>query len=91
MLNKIQTIILKDHPSKVCKTSKELNTEMQKFVGKKICTFIGLVQDNYYLMFTAVEGDDIIAVADAVAFEAPCPPYCGKGGGGGNDALYVMT
>jgi hypothetical protein len=79
MLNKIQTITL-PAPPVVVNDFKELNTAMSAFAGKPICTFIGLSQDHYYVMFTEVLEGDIIAVDKAVGFIAPCPPFCTKGG-----------
>jgi hypothetical protein len=81
MLNKIQTVILEKAP-KLCTTSAQLHKAMDGFAGSQICTFIGLFQDNYFLMYTTVVGSDIIDFPNAVAFEAPCPPFCTKGGGG---------
>ena len=90
MLNKIQTIVLDGPPAKVCDTTAELSSEMQKFGKAKICMFLGVFQDHYYIMYTSFYDDSTVNVNEAVAFAPPCPPYCGKGGGG-NEPLYVWV
>jgi hypothetical protein len=86
MLNKIQKIHLAKVPEPIYKTSAELEIAMQIFRGKQICMFIGQSHDQSFLMFTEVYKDGGLALDKAVAFDAPCPPFCGK-----EDNLYAVV
>jgi hypothetical protein len=91
MLNKIQTVTLDADPDPIYETTDTLSAAMKKFRQKPICMYMAVHKDHHFMMFTSVEANDVIAFSEAVAFKPPCPPYCGKGGGGGNEALLVVV